>query len=331
MMPPPGRGTRRAVRAASTPRNPHRAASVWCAMAWIRTRWLRRSAVLLGGLTGAVLLRLALEPRESLRPTADLSPAARARLHAQAEAATRPADLASSLAAVDVLLVGEDHFFEEPPRYLTHLLEALAPRRVTLLLELPAWTQPHVETYVQTGASTAFDAAVRDGEALPLGEILAWAHAHRDRVSQVVAMDENRPRIVLNRALLRDTRNDTMARAIVAAQRERPSDLVVAYGGQMHMLLGGRYRYDRDDRTPAGARVLRAGIPRARVRTLLLSGDGRAPICEAWTGPGVLAMSEPVGAEPWVYFIDEAIFGASTARELFDGFVHLGTLTRIPH
>lgn len=97
----------------------------------------------------------------------------------------------------------------------------------------------------------------------------------------------------------------------------------------MHMLLAGRYRYDREDRTPAGALLLRAGVPRDRLRSLLLSGRGRSPLDQAWPGPGVLAMTGEVGQEAWPYFIDYPVFRAASGRDLFDLFVHLGPLTRV--
>lgn len=278
---------------------------------------------------GLVGLRLALEPAESPVPMVDLSPSARERLAALAQASEVPAArLGDELARVDVLLVGEEHFYQETVRFLIDLLEAVETRRVYLLLELPSGMQAHVEEWVTRGASPALAAAIADGDALPYGEILSWAHRNPHRLSRVVAMDEDRARIVVNRALLRDTRNETMARAVLAARAERPADLVVAYGGQMHMLLSGRYRYDREDRTPAGARILQAGVPRARIRSVLLSGSERAPINAMWPGPGALAMSAPIGQEAWPYFIDYPVFRATSGRDLFDVFVDLGPLTR---
>lgn len=282
-------------------------------------------------LAAAFGLRLALAPAESSPPPVDLSPQARARLAARARASEVPAEAwRADLAAVDILLVGEEHFYREPKRFLCELLEAVEGRRVSLLLELPAGVQPQVDEWLRTGASPGLAALIREGDALPYGEILSWAHRHPERLSRVAAMDEDRARIVMNRALLRDTRNRTMARAILAARRERPADLAVAYGGQMHMLLAGRYRYDREDRMPIGARLLQAGVPRARIRSVLLSGQGRAPLDQAWPGPGILAMSGAVGAEAWGYFIDYPVFRTASARELFDHFVHLGPLERLP-
>lgn len=182
-------------------------------------------------LAAAFGLRLALAPAESSPPPVDLSPPARARLAARARASEVPAETwRADLAAVDILLVGEEHFYREPKRFLCELLEAVEGRRVQLLLELPAGVQPQVD----------------------------------------------------------------------------------------------------EDRMPIGARLLQAGVPRARIRSVLLSGQGRVPLDQAWPGPGILAMSGAVGAEDWGYFIDYPVFRAVSGRELFDHFVHLGPLERLP-
>ena len=143
-----------------------------------------------------------------------------ARLLSRARASEIPVgQLRAQLSGLDVLLVGEEHFYRETTRFLCELLEGVEGRRVTLLLELPSGLQVHVDEWVRTGASAGLEAAVRKRQALPLGEILSWAHRPPQRVSRVVAMDEDRARIFVNRALLRDTRNATMARAILGARR----------------------------------------------------------------------------------------------------------------
>lgn len=280
----------------------------------------------------ALAARAALAPSESDPPKVDLSPSARARLAERARASAAGVErLHREMPALEILLVGEEHFYRETVRFLCGLLDTVEGRKVALLLELPSGMQPEVDEWTRTGTSAALAAAMSRGDALPLGEALTWAHRNPARISRVVAMDEDSTRIFVNRALLRDTRNETMARAILEERRRRPADLIVAYGGQMHMLLGGRYRYDLEDRTPAGARLLRAGVPRAKIRSVILSGTGKSHVADAWAGPGVLAMSSEIGAEPWPYFIDYPIFGAAAARDLFDDFVVLGELTRLRH
>lgn len=296
-----------------------------------RSRRLRALVLLVALPAAALGLRTALEPAETPAPGLKLSANERDRIRALASASAADAGRRlADLSGVEVLLVGEEHRTLETQAWLVRLLDGATDRRIVLLLELPSGLQPEVDRWVATGRSPGLEEAIRQGSALPLGKILSWAYRNRARLSRVAAFDEDRSRIVLNRAFLRDTRNATMAGAILAARREHPGDLVVAYGGQMHMLLDGRYRYDREDRVPAGARLLRSGVPRERLRSVLLSGEGHAPVCEAWGGPGVLATSDPIGSEAWAVFVDYPLFRVTTTRGLFDYFVNLGPLTRIP-
>lgn len=304
--------------------------SVSPAMPLLRSRWLRVLGLLVVLPVGAVGLRVALEPRETPAPGLKLSGEERDRIGALARASAAEAGRRlADLSGIEVLLVGEEHFYVEPQAWLATLLDGVTDRRIALLLELPRALQPEVDRWIATGRSKPLEEAIRAGDALPYGELLAWAHRNRSRLSRVVAMDEDGSRIFWNRVFLRDTRNETMAGAVLSARRADPGGLVVAYGGQMHMLLAGRYRYDREDRVPAGARLLREGVPREKVRSVLLSGEGKAPVCEAWAGPGALDMADAIGAEPWALFIDYPVFRATAGRDLFDSFVNLGPLTRV--
>ncbi len=295
-----------------------------------RSRWLRILGVFLVLAVGAAGLRTALEPEETPAPGLTLPEAERDRIGALARASAADAGRRlEDLSGVDVLLVGEEHFYVETQAWLARLLDGVTNRRIALLLELPRGLQPEVDRWVATGRSARLEEAIRSRDALPFGDLLAWAHQNRSRLSAVVAMDEDGNRIFWNRVFLRDTRNRTMADAVLSARRAGPGDLVVAYGGQMHMLLAGRYRYDRKDRVPAGARLLREGVPRERMRSVLLSGEGKAPVCEAWAGPGALDMADAIGAEPWALFVDYPLFRVGASRDLFDFFVHFGPLTRV--
>ncbi len=299
-------------------------------MPLLRSRWLRILGILVVLAAGATGLRVALEPRETPAPGLKLSEGERSRIGALARASAADAGRRlADLSGVDVLLVGEEHGYVETQAWLATLLDGVTDRRIALLLELPRGLQPEVDRWVATGRSEPLEEAIRAGDALPYGGLLGWAHRNRSRLSRVVAMDEDGNRVFWNRAFLRDTRNRTMAAAVLSARRAEPEGLAVAYGGQMHMLLAGRYRYDRDDRVPAGARLLGEGVARARIRSVLLSGEGKAPVCEAWAGPGALDMADAIGAEPWALFVDYPIFRAVAGRELFDVFVNLGPLTRV--
>lgn len=291
------------------------------------SRILRVSALLLAVVATLIGVRLWLEPKDSPAPAVDLSPAARQRLMTNGlRSRIGEEQMLSDLMTADVLLVGEDHFYRETTEYLTRMLDAVEGRRISLLLELPHDIQPAVDEYVATGGSADFERAVADGNALPFGHILDWAHRNRAKISRVVAVDETRRTIFVNRALLKDTRNRTMADAVSRAM-DQTNDLVVIYGGQLHMTLGGRYRYDLENRTPAGALLTRE-LDRRGIRSVLLSGKGKSPASEVLPA-GIYAAAAEVGASPYAYFIDYPIFHAATARELFDYFVVLDDLTRI--
>lgn len=274
-------------------------------------------------------VRQLLAPREGVVPEVSLTPAEAARVRALAGASRVGLDaLVEDVRRVDVLLLGEEHFKNETVRFATDLLDRLPERRVSLLLELPARAQRHLDRYLASGEPAELDAVWNEGDALPYRPLVVWARENRERVSRLVAMDEDSSRIFLNRAFLRDTRNATMCGFVLDALRERPGELVVAYGGQMHMLLSGRYRYDVENRTPAGARLLSAGLPRSRVRTVLLSGKGKAPVSDV-TEPGIVNARLAAGEEPWQLFVSDAVFRAESGRDLFDYFVNLGELTRV--
>jgi hypothetical protein len=275
-----------------------------------------------------VAIRIAIEPEESPAPVVDLSVSSMRKMAASCEQSrVDEARLFADLATTDVLLVGEEHFYRETNEFLTRMLESIGTRRVSILLEIPSNLQPAVDAWVSTGSSAAYDAAVSKGDALPFQYILEWAHRNRTRITRVVAVDETRGRIFLNRALLRETRNRTMADAVLASVGGASRELVVIYGGQLHMTLAGRYRYDLENRTPAGALLLQK-LERRRIRSVMLSGKGKSPASDILP-PGIYAASSAAGESPYAWFINYPIFRAARARELFDYYVVLGDLTRI--
>lgn len=292
-------------------------------------RFMLSLSVVVGVLALLAGIRFALEPEEAPWPEADSSPASRDQVVRLAgESGVAIEALEAEIASIDILLVGEEHFYRETTEFLTSLLESVEGRRVALLLEIPRNLQDEVDIRVETGKPDAFDTAVREGKALPYGHILAWAHENREQLSAVEAFDETATRVFVQRALLNDTRNRTMADAIMRAHEAHPGDLVVAYGGQLHMILSGRYRYDRPDRTPAGALLLAEGLPRSKVRSVLLSGRGKSPIADL-APEGIVHTGGPIGDASFLWFIEYPIFGAEDGSELFDYLVNLGELTRL--
>lgn len=225
------------------------------------------------------------------------------------------------------LLVGETHFRKETVGYFTGLLDDMDGGPLVLLLELPGSIQPAIDRYLASGDEREFDAIWGEVEALPLHDILRWAYANRHRVKGVVAMDEDRTRIFINRALLDDTRNETMANAMLEAAQAHPDARIVAYAGAMHMMLAGRYRFDVDNRQPAGLRLLASGVVRDDVASLSLTGD-ELPIAAAFAAPTALDLRGAAGLLPYEDFYDYPVYGASRIGELHTHLVYLGALTR---
>ncbi len=238
------------------------------------------------------------------------------------------AELARRVAPSRFLLVGETHFKNETVAWFLDLLDQLDEGPLVLLLELPRSVQKGIDAYLDSGDEQHFANIWGEQEALPLHPILRWARAHRDRVERVVAFDEDRWRTVLARARLDDTRNATMARALVSAAAEYPAARIVAYGGSMHMMLGGRYRFDVENRRPAGARLLDRGVPRGEIVSIALDGDGM-PAAAGWPGGTILDLHGAAGLLPCEYFHVYPIYRVARIGELHDYFVQLGPLSAI--
>lgn len=295
------------------------------------SRAKRLGLVTVGAVVLIVAGRVAIEPRERAVPLPRLDVATAERLRAGLLAERlEVSDLARLIGGRRVVLVGEVHLTNEPQQLLAELLERLGDAETVLLLELSAKSQPGLDRFLATGDEASLAPVWAQRSNLPLQLVLRRVRDLRPKVRRVIAMDENQGRIALHRLFLTDTRNQTMAEAIVDAYRRYPRARIVAYGGQMHMLLAGRYRYDDPSRVPAGARVVALGVPRSDVYSVMLSGRGRLPLDSIWPGPGVVTTAGPPGELPYRYFLDTAVFGETRARPLFDAFVNLGALTGVP-
>jgi len=236
-------------------------------------------------------------------------------------------ELAERIRCKRYILVGETHFKKETVAYFLGLLEAIDNEPVVLLLEMPRSTQTAIDQYLASGDEQWFSAIWGEAEPLPLHEILRWAQPNGDRVRRVLAMDEDQTRIFFNRAILRDTRNETMAQEILRAADEYPDAKIVAYGGAMHMMLGGRYRYDVDNRQPAGLRLINSGVPRSEIASISLAGT-ELPVAAAWQQPGALEIDDRIGLLPYQFVYEYPIYGISRLQELHTHIVFLGQLTR---
>jgi hypothetical protein len=120
-----------------------------------------------------------------------------------------------------------------------------------------------------------------------------------------------------------------MARALLEEYQGHPDTPVVANSGQLHLTMGGRYRFDVPSRVPAGARLLRLGVPRGDIASVMLSGGEEFPLHTAWREPGALRIGGELARIGFPYFIDYPIHGVAHAGELFDYFVNLGPLTPV--
>ena len=237
--------------------------------------------------------------------------------------------LAAAVREKRVLLIGEDHLYNELPAYLAALLDRLDDRPISLLLELPYDVQPLIDHYVQHGDQQTLSEIFDGRQVLQLQTVLLWAHENRGRVLQVQAMDEPLYEIFVKRAYFHDTRNQTMAEALYQAWKQHPEGRVVAYAGQLHMMLAGRYRLDQPSRETAGSRLLGMGVPRDQVTTIQLNGGENFHLHAVWNEPGALPLEGEMARIPIPYFIDYPIFGATRAGEVFDFFVNVGALTQV--
>lgn len=237
--------------------------------------------------------------------------------------------LAAAVRDRRVLLVGESHLYEEPPVYLTALLEKLDEHPVSLLLEMPSQVQPDIERYLQSGEESLLDEIFTGRPVLQLQHLLRWARQNPKRVVAVKAIDEPMYEIRLKRSYFADTRNPTMARAVYHEWKAHPERRVVFYGGQLHMMKAGRYRFDQPSRQPAGSRVSALGVPEDEIAVVMLNGNDNFHLHSQWPEPGVLAIDGDPVRVPIAYFIDYPIFGIDFADEAFDYFVNLGPMTKI--
>jgi hypothetical protein len=238
-------------------------------------------------------------------------------------------ELAAAVRERRILLVGENHLYEEPPAYLTALLDELEGAPSSLLLELPRDMQPAIDDYLRSGSEAVLDEMFAGKRVLQLQHVLRWAHAHRAEVPTVLAFDEPQYEMRLKRAYLTDTRNRTMAKAITRQRKEHPDRRVVAYGGQLHMMKAGRYRVDEPSRETVGSRLPGLGVPPDEITSVMLSGGEKFHLHTIWGRPGALPMDGRPARIPIAYLIDYPIFGVDFADEAFDYFVNLGPLTKI--
>ncbi len=238
--------------------------------------------------------------------------------------------LATAVSQYRVILVGETHFKKEVMDYFVDLLDRLAVKQMVVALELPAYVQALLDEHMASGRHEALERIKSNEDCLPYGAIIQWCYTNRDRVKRIIAIDEDPWRVKLMRTFCWDTRNQTMAENIAEAYRQYPDAIVVAYGGQMHMLRDGRYMYDSRSRIPCGARLPNLDVPTSQICSIVLEGNDRFPLSDAWNGRvGAIDVQAFSGYLPVSNLMGDSIFGVGDARSAFQYFVNVGPVTRI--
>ena len=230
-----------------------------------------------------------------------------------------------------MLLVGETHLKNEEIGYFLNVLDHLPDEKLVLNLELPPSVQENIDAYMESGEEHLLDTLKATRGCLPLQEIIRWSYRNRQRVEKVFAMDETLAKVQFNRRYLcTDTRNETMKKALYRAYRDFPDSKIIAYGGQLHMLKSGRYKFDIKNRTPAGNRLINSDIPDEDIRVVMISGEDEFPLAPAWKGKiGAMEMRGEFARLPFTYFYTYPIYRVTTGGELFDFFVNVGKTTQI--
>lgn len=239
--------------------------------------------------------------------------------------------LAEKLNDSRILLVGEVHNRQEVLQYFLDILEHLPDKQLVLNLELPSSIQNNIDTYLESGEEHYLDTMKTTLGCLQYQDIIRWSYHNQKRVVKVLAMDETQARIRFNRNYLcEDTRNETMKKIIYQTYRDFPDAKIIAYAGQMHMLKSGRYKFDIENRMPAGSRLINSNIPSEDIRVVMIAGEGDFPLSSAWKQKiGVLEMGEEFAHLPFLYFYTYPLYRINHAGELFDYFVNVGKTTPI--
>ena len=277
-----------------------------------------------------IAVRMILEPKESNPSFKGFNKDDIGKIKSELSATLMNIDEVSAfLAPKKIVLVGENHFVAEPQIYFTQILDKLNDKPIVLLLELSQDSQEEIDAYLSTGDEKHLQKVFENGHNLPLEYILKWAFDNKWRIKKVIAFDENSLHVLFNRIFLTDTRNETMAEKVYSSLKEFQDARILVYGGGMHILKNGRYRYDSDTRSPIFPRLKKMGVPENEIASVMLSGTDRFPLDSLWRTKGGIKLNSNLGNMPYEYFIDYPVFGIQKACEAYDLFINLGTLTEI--
>lgn len=230
-----------------------------------------------------------------------------------------------------LLLIGESHLQKEVMKYFIEILDHLPDKRMVLNLELPFSKQDIVDKYCETGEESYLDSLMNCRECLPCQEILRWCYSNRGRIEKVFAVDETQAQIQFRRRrMCTDTRNRTMARRVYRSYSDYPDARIIFYGGQLHVLKSGRYKFDIKNRTPMGNRLINSDIPKDDISVIMIAGEDDFPLSVVWDEKtGALETQGKFNRLPYTFFYTYPIYRVSYAGELFDFFVNVGKTTKI--
>ncbi len=240
-------------------------------------------------------------------------------------------ELANELRNSRLLLFGEPHLKIEVMEYFTEVLDNLNDNEIVLNIELPPSAQDEIDNYMETGEEKYLDSLALCKTCLPLPAILRWCYKNRERVVKINAVDEEIERIFRKRdCFCMDTRNRTMFHNVFKSYHEYPNARILFYGGQLHTMKSGRYKYDIPNRVSCGSRLIGSSIPDQDIKVIMISGEDDFPLAPAWRNvKGAMDVRDKFFDLPVTYFYTYPLYRLSYAGEMFDFFVNVGQTTMI--
>ncbi|MFC2121550.1 hypothetical protein ACFLTI_08145, partial [Bacteroidota bacterium] len=237
--------------------------------------------------------------------------------------------LAEELRESRMLLFGEPHLQVEVMNYFTEILDHLQDEQIVLNVELPPSLQENIDHYMESGEERFLDSMAECKSCLPLQEIFRWCYKNRNRVIRIFAVDEELDRILFKRrCLCMDTRNRTMSGQVYKTYQDYPDARIIFYGGQLHVMKSGRYKYDIPNRVSAGTRLINSDIPDKDIKVIMISGEDDIPLSKAWKGiKGALDVRGIFYEIPITYFYTFPLYRLSYAGDMFDFYVNVGKTT----
>lgn len=239
--------------------------------------------------------------------------------------------LAEELRESRILLFGEPHLQIEVMEYFTKILDHFQDEQIVLNVELPPSLQDEIDHYMDSGDERFLDAMAECKSCLPLQDIFRWCYSNRSKVVRIFAVDEELDRILFKRKYLcTDTRNRTMSKLVYKTYQDYPNARIIFYGGQLHVMKSGRYKYDIRNRVSAGTRLINSDISPEDIKVIMISGENEFSLSPAWNGnKGALDVRGTFCKLPITYFYTYPLYRLSYAGDMFDFYVNVGKTTMV--